>query len=215
MKRAVFTILMLISGAAFASNPDKPAKKGSEYSEPAGTFYGNWHVCTADDTDYVAGTNPGGSTPLCIPFGSQTIFWASGGNFDVTWSQTASITYDNASIGADSCDVADANGADGQGACFAVMSGLPWNEVPTIEMFKENDIGRRTKVCDTPREPFPEATRQVWIPCNGDSECSGSLGAGSSCAAPSYQRQMNNMSCAMVVFQCDTDGALLYIGTQK
>lgn len=220
MKRVLFLILMMVTRAALASAPEKPTKKGEEYLEPAGTIWGNVYVCTAADADYVVGTVPGGSTPLCLPFGSQVMMESIGGNFEITWSQTASITYDNASGGADACDVGDANGPDGVGACVRLKNGVPKNEVPTIDQLMRTTIGRRTGVCSVPRKPWPESTDIVYPACYAASECQNSLGSGASSTCDTtngsgQQKLIANQGCAMLIYQCDTAGALVYIGVQE
>lgn len=217
-KREKFLACVLLALGAIAWGPDMKDKFGDYKSVSGATWGAVQSLATADtEEDW---PDDFGSGDLCVPFGSLVVAQGltSGSVTNCVWAMTDDVTFTNANgPDEDSCHLTDANGDNGDGACFMLVDRVPVEQTITYEQVK-SAIGARTGICSAPKAAWRRGP-MVYPPCRIDADCATAFGiTGATCDTSLSANDMQRLStqgCAVLKCGADTNATSVHIRVEK
>lgn len=196
-----------------------PGAQKPEYSQALSPAWGRGAKCAADDTAYsVHITGAATASTACFGWGSLVHLEAQGGAFTVCQADTSTLTFTGIPASGQETELVDANGDDGVGACTILSSGKSTDIVIKSSVTK-HAIGSRQSVgiCTAPvKQPGGDV---AYPSCRVSGDCleAGAV-AGTTCDTSLSSAdivRMEQNGCAQLIFQCDTDSAVLGVRVDR
>lgn len=203
-------IATIIAAMAIAQTP---VNKADGYRSIGMATWGSRTVLTLTSTAYYVPVS--GTTPACFAHRSVVVVRAQGGEAACAWVDDSSgITFDDVVDDVQACDLSDASGYDGRGACWVMSAGERVDQTPWPLPVRMPG-SRRTGVCTT--QATAPGGSLVWVACDADADCT-RAGAGSTCDTTldgTDMRHLAEAGCSFLLCHGDTAGQYVAVSIEQ
>lgn len=202
---------MILAVLAMLSISQTPIDKPSSYANIGIPTWGTRMAITAADTAYDVAD---GANKACFAYKTVVVVKASGGEIACAWTQDAGVTFTGNVDSANACDITDAAGYDGPGACFMLADKERVDQTPWFLSYRKPG-DRMTGVCNG--TAIAPGGAVVYVSCDADADCTGA-GAGTTCDLTldgTDMRHLEQQGCLFLTCQGDTATTWVYVGVEQ